>query len=76
MSNFLFKPGQAVSVHGKNGIEDMLIIGNCIRDQNDVLHDYVGVPYSIGYKGSIAFFEHREIISIKDKGVVQEVYEH
>ncbi len=69
MGDYLFKVGSIVKVQGKDDKDrKMLIIGTCVRDNEDKLHDYAGVPYPAGYKNEIACFEHREIAYIEYKG--------
>ena len=64
MGNYLSEVGSNCLVIVNNKIMKMLIIGNCVKDNDGILHDYVGVDAEKGYNGNVYFFEHREIIDI------------
>ncbi len=62
MSDFLFNVGDEVKAAAEGESLRMLIIGKRVRDDEGTMHDYAGVPYPDGFKGKVAYFEHREII--------------
>ena len=48
MGSYLFGVGRKVEVIVNNELVEMLIIGNCVADNNN-MHDYAGVPVSNGF---------------------------
>lgn len=63
MGTYLFGIGKEVEVIVNNEIVKMLIIGACVTDEDNYMHDYAGVPVPKGFTGKIYYFEHRELVA-------------
>lgn len=64
MGDYLLKVGIGTDVVVNNKLMNLLIIGTCIEDNENILFDYVGIPSQEGYKGTLYYFNHREIVDI------------